>query len=87
MKKIPMRTCVVCREKMDKRDLKRLVCNKEGDVFYDETGKANGRGAYLCNKPECLDTFLSKNVLERAFKRQFDAETVARVRADLVEKN
>lgn len=47
MKKIPLRTCVVSKEKLDKRDLFRIVRDKEGNVFVDETGKSNGRGVYL----------------------------------------
>lgn len=47
MKKIPMRTCSVTGEKLEKKDLIRVVRTPEGTVIVDETGKANGRGAYL----------------------------------------
>ena len=47
MKKIPMRTCLVTGEKLEKKDLIRVVRTPEGTVIVDETGKANGRGAYL----------------------------------------
>ena len=47
MKKIPMRTCLVTREKLPKQELIRVVRTPEGSVVIDETGKANGRGAYL----------------------------------------
>ena len=47
MKKIPMRSCIVTLEKCEKKDLIRVVKNKDGEVFIDLTGKANGRGAYL----------------------------------------
>lgn len=86
MKKIPLRTCVICREKQDKRDMKRIVCNKENEVFYDPTGKANGRGAYICQKDECLDAFLKQSILERAFKRPFDRETTEKVRKELIDE-
>lgn len=46
-KKIPMRTCVVTREKLEKKDLIRVVRTPEGNIIVDETLKANGRGAYL----------------------------------------
>ena len=46
-KKIPMRTCVVSLEKLPKKELIRIVRNKEGEVFVDPTGKLNGRGVYL----------------------------------------
>ena len=45
-RKIPMRTCVVTREKLPKGELIRVVRTPEGEVIIDETGKANGRGAY-----------------------------------------
>ena len=47
MKKIPMRTCVITGEKLAKKDLIRVVRTPEGNVIVDESGKANGRGAYL----------------------------------------
>ncbi|MEF9918694.1 MAG: YlxR family protein [Eubacterium sp.] len=86
MKKMPLRTCVVCHSKIEKRDLVRIVCNKENELFYDKTGKANGRGAYICRDPKCIETFLTKNVLERAFKRQIDRETVEEVRKNIKEQ-
>ena len=47
MRKIPLRTCVVTREKHEKKDLLRVVRNKDGEVSLDLTGKSNGRGAYI----------------------------------------
>jgi predicted RNA-binding protein YlxR (DUF448 family) len=47
MKKIPLRMCVVTREKLEKKDLIRMVKNKDGEVSIDLTGKANGKGVYL----------------------------------------
>ncbi len=54
MRKIPMRTCVVTGERLEKRDLVRVVRTPDGNVIIDKTGKVNGRGAYLKND---LDTF------------------------------
>ena len=45
-RKIPMRKCVSCGQKREKKDLLRIVNNKEQEVSFDETGKKNGRGAY-----------------------------------------
>lgn len=47
MKKIPLRTCVVTKEKLPKRELIRVVRTPECEVVIDETGKLNGRGTYL----------------------------------------
>ncbi len=47
IKKIPLRTCVVTKEKLPKKELIRVVKDNNGNIFIDELGKANGRGAYL----------------------------------------
>ena len=53
-KKIPQRTCVACRAKRDKKDLMRIVLTPDGEIKYDPTGRAAGRGSYLCKSEECL---------------------------------
>lgn len=55
MKKIPMRTCVITGEKLPKKELIRVVRTPEGSIIVDESGKANGRGAYL---KKDLETFI-----------------------------
>ena len=55
MKNIPNRTCIGCSEIKPKKELIRIVKNKEGSIFVDKTSKANGRGAYLCDNIECLE--------------------------------
>ena len=55
MKKIPMRSCVVTGEKLPKKELIRVVRTPEGNVVVDESGKANGRGAYLKKSIETFD--------------------------------
>jgi predicted RNA-binding protein YlxR (DUF448 family) len=45
---VPLRTCVVCKEKKPKRELLRIVRTPEGEVVVDSTGRANGRGGYVC---------------------------------------
>ena len=49
-----LRMCIVCREHSDKKELVRIVKNKNGEIFLDLTGKANGRGAYICKSKECF---------------------------------
>ncbi len=66
-KKNPQRMCVGCREMKDKRDLTRVVRSPEGQVSLDETGKKNGRGAYLCPALACLEKARKARSLERAF--------------------
>ena len=82
-KKQPMRSCIVCRNKFIKKDLTRIVRNAEGEIFCDPTGKAPGRGAYVCRNPKCIDSFLSRSYLERTFKQQIPQETVEEVRKEV----
>lgn len=67
-KHVPQRTCVVCREKFDKRRLTRLVRSPETGLAVDPTGKQAGRGAYLCDRPDCWEKVLSSNLLDRALR-------------------
>lgn len=64
-RKIPLRTCIVTREKLEKKDLIRIVKNKENEVFIDETGKANGRGAYIKRNIEVLEKAKKGKFLDR----------------------
>ena len=74
-KKIPMRRCVGCYESKPKRELLRIVRTTEGIIVLDSTGKQNGRGAYLCNNPECLDKMIKGNKLSREFETTVLRET------------
>ena len=65
-KHVPRRTCVACRESDDKRSLTRIVRTTDGSVEVDLTGKKNGRGAYLCDRPTCWTRAIETNVLSRA---------------------
>ena len=68
MKKIPERTCVVTKEKTQKKDLLRVVRDKEGNVSIDITGKSNGRGAYLKKDAEVINKARTTKVLERVLE-------------------
>ena len=72
VKKIPMRTCVVTHEKCEKKDLLRVVRNNEGEVFVDDTLKANGRGAYLKKDASVIEKARTSKVLERHLEVQID---------------
>ena len=64
----PRRTCVVCRSTAAKRTLHRIVRSPAGTVAYDPTGKAAGRGAYLCGQPACLEGAVRRRSIQRALK-------------------
>ncbi|MGN0784562.1 MAG: RNase P modulator RnpM [Candidatus Aphodomorpha sp.] len=71
-KKIPMRMCVACREMRPKKELIRVVRTPEGGVTLDRTGRANGRGAYLCDSVDCLSRAVKTRALERALETRID---------------
>ncbi|MBR2871768.1 MAG: YlxR family protein [Clostridia bacterium] len=70
-KKVPIRTCIVCRSAFPKKELNRIVKSGE-EIFLDKTGKANGRGAYVCNNPECIKKLKKSKGLNRVFSCQVD---------------
>ena len=72
VKKVPMRTCVVSHEKLMKKDLLRVVRNNNGEVFVDDTLKANGRGAYLKKDATVIETARKTKVLERHLECKID---------------
>ncbi|MFA7416898.1 MAG: YlxR family protein [Acholeplasma sp.] len=65
VKKIPMRTCVVTKTVHPKKELIRIVANKEGLVFVDTKGKANGRGAYIKLSLENIELAKKNKALDR----------------------
>lgn len=73
-KKIPMRTCIACREMKPKAELMRIVCNKQGEIFFDSTSKQNGRGAYICRSAECIEKARKSSALSRAFETKIENE-------------
>ncbi len=74
-KHIPLRTCIICRDTKNKRQLTRLVCDTGGSVQIDANGRKPGRGAYLCNMPECWQGAVSGGHLERALRTVITRES------------
>lgn len=66
-KKIPMRRCCGCNEQKPKKELVRVVKAPDGEVFVDFTGKASGRGAYICNDSDCLKKAAKSRRIDRVF--------------------
>ncbi len=82
-KKPPLRHCVGCGEGKAKKELVRVVRSKEGQVSLDDTGKAPGRGAYLCRSAACLAKARKKKALERAFGLAVPGEVYERLEQQL----
>lgn len=74
IKKIPMRTCVVTKEKLPKRELIRIVKDKENNIIVDETGKVNGRGAYLKLDLDVIEKAKRTKVLDRHLQAEVKDE-------------
>lgn len=68
MRKIPLRKCLATNEQLPKKELIRVVRNKEGEVFVDPTGKMNGRGAYLKRSREAIEIAKKKKLLARSLQ-------------------
>ena len=73
-KHVPVRTCVICREQSTKRQLVRIVRQPDGFVVVDSTGRLNGRGAYLCDRPACWQRVAESDALGRALNTQVTEE-------------
>lgn len=82
-KKIPQRKCIACQEKSDKKALIRIVKNKENEIFFDPTSKANGRGAYICKEMACLEKAIKSKALNRAFKTEISSEVYENLKTEL----
>lgn len=86
MKKIPQRTCMGCNETKNKNELIRIVKSNDGKIFIDLTGKADGRGAYICNNEECLKKAIKSKRLERCFDTAINQEIYESLRGVIVDK-
>lgn len=71
---IPTRSCVSCRTTREKRDLLRVVRTPEGRVDFDPTGRANGRGAYVCRDEACIAGATARGGLHKALEANVPAE-------------
>ena len=81
-RKIPLRTCVITKEQLPKKELIRVVRAKEGYVEVDETGKMNGRGAYIKKELDVLKIAKEKKILEKHLEIAIDDsvyETIEKV--------
>lgn len=67
-RKIPLRKCLGCMEQFPKKELARVVRSPEGETFLDLTGKANGRGAYICKNSDCLKKAVKSGRLDKVFE-------------------
>lgn len=82
-KKVPLRMCVGCRQMRPKKELLRIVRTPEGEVKADRTGRAAGRGAYICKNIECLEKAKKIRALERALEHAVDGAVFERLKEEV----
>lgn len=80
IKKIPLRTCVITKELLPKKDLLRIVKNKKNEVAIDLTGKLNGRGAYIKKDMEVLEKAIKTKILEKKLETTIPDEIYEEIR-------
>ena len=86
MKNQPTRTCMGCNEKKDKKDLIRIVKNKDNEISIDRTGKKEGRGAYICDDVNCLEKVIKSKRLERVLEIPISKEIYESLRGVIIDK-
>ena len=82
-RKIPLRTCIITKEQLPKQELLRIVRTKEGEVLVDETGKVNGRGAYIKKDLEVLERAIKSKALERKLEIKIDDSVYEEIKKHL----
>ena len=85
-KKVPLRMCIACRELKDKKSMLRVVKNSDGKIFLDFSFKAAGRGAYICDNPECIKKLKSKKLLNKVFSCAVDDEVYKAIEEEYFDK-
>ena len=82
-KKIPQRQCMGCRERKAKKELIRVVRAPDGNVSLDFGGKMNGRGAYICPDPACLQKVRKSKALDRSLEVTIPDEVYDRLTREM----
>ena len=86
-KKIPMRQCMGCRERLPKREMIRVVRCTDGNVQLDFSGKLSGRGAYICPKTECMKKARKAKSLDKSLETDIPEEVYARLEKEMEDGN
>ncbi len=82
-KKIPLRKCTGCGEQKQKKELVRVVKTPNGEILLDLTGKASGRGAYICNNAECLKKARKSKRIDRTFEMTIPDEVYKQMEEEI----
>lgn len=85
MKRQPQRTCMGCNQKKDKKELIRIVKNKNDEITIDRTGKLEGRGAYICEDINCLERVVKSKRLEKVLEIKISKEIYEKLRGVILD--
>ena len=85
-RKIPLRKCIACGENKAKKELLRVVKNKEEGVILDKTGRVNGRGAYICLNLKCLEHDSLSKKLSKALEIEIPSNIYEEIKATIESK-
>ena len=86
MRKVPLRTCMGCNSKKTKKELIRIVKDKQNNVSLDRTGKMEGIGAYICDDIKCLEKVIKSKRLEKVLDIAISEQTYNELRSVIVDK-
>jgi len=81
----PVRTCIGCNTRNSKYELVRIVLHADGSVLPDPSGKAGGRGAYICPNEECLELAIKKKRFDRAFRCSIEKKNMVNLKTGFSE--
>lgn len=82
----PLRMCIACREMKPKKEMLRVVRNADGEISADPTGKAPGRGAYICQNEECRKKLSGKKLLNKTFSTNVAPEVYEGIEEEGLDK-
>ena len=85
-RKIPLRKCIGCNESKPKKELIRIVRDPQGNINVDFTGKAQGRGAYICPDMQCFESVRKGKKLHKSFEMNVSDEMMEKLKADIKER-
>lgn len=83
-RKIPMRKCIGCMESFPKKELCRIVKNKDNEIHFDATGKLNGRGTYICKKAECFEKAIKSKRLSKSLETEIPEDVYEAIKAAII---
>ena len=85
-KKIPVRTCIACREEKPKKEMLRIVRSAQGEIRLDFSGKLPGRGAYVCGSEACIKKLRKYRLLNKTFSADVGEEVYAAIEEEFSAK-